>query len=103
VVTDANLLDDHVKLQLTGHLAAIENHIRLSSTLLPDDYELVLDHPKGASITGYYFVDHTKRSIFFLDPRHASDAEEERHPAFSPSRNEEGQWLPRCRLFTEAL
>jgi len=62
-------------------------------TVLPDDYELVLDHPKDTNITGYYVVDHAKRSVFFLGPKHLSNLEPEWDGAGSRSRLEEGPLL----------
>ncbi|CAA7270225.1 unnamed protein product [Cyclocybe aegerita] len=70
VYTDADLYDDDILTQAHEDLETMENFISKNHITLPENHDLVIDlrYQEDKTIaTTYYYVDHTSRTIFFLD------------------------------------
>ncbi|KAJ3516742.1 hypothetical protein NLJ89_g929 [Agrocybe chaxingu] len=70
VYTDADLYDENILTQAHEDLETMENFISENHIFLPENHDLVIDlryQEDGTIATTYYYVDHTSRTIFFLD------------------------------------
>ncbi|TEB20604.1 hypothetical protein FA13DRAFT_1717582 [Coprinellus micaceus] len=70
VVTEVDLYDPPYYARLTADITAIEACIRKNDLHLPENYTLAIEldtQPDGQILTGYYFTDHQKKIVFFLD------------------------------------
>lgn len=70
-VTEANLYDQQYYDKAMETITIIEEHIASNDIHLPPNYTLALDinltQSKTSLLTDYYFADHDRRIIFFLD------------------------------------
>ncbi|KAF6764227.1 hypothetical protein DFP72DRAFT_871184 [Ephemerocybe angulata] len=69
-VTDANLYDPVYYEQITSNIATLEEHVRSNSIRLPERYTLAMDlnmQSHKEIFTDYYYADHDRKVIFFLD------------------------------------
>ncbi|KAJ2926595.1 hypothetical protein H1R20_g10503, partial [Candolleomyces eurysporus] len=69
-VTEANLYDHRYYERITLDIAILEDFIRARNLRMPEHYTLAMDlniPPQGASYTDYYYVDHDRKIVFFLD------------------------------------
>jgi hypothetical protein len=71
VVTENDLHDREFIGQVTEDLATFEDFISKNKIQLPSNitlaFELTRDKDTGAITTDYYYVDHDRRKVFFLD------------------------------------
>lgn len=72
ILTDADLFNERILVQITEDIAVLFDCLRANNIVqLPAYIDLVLNLRFEAdgelSPTGYYFANHEKRSIFFLD------------------------------------
>jgi hypothetical protein len=69
-VTEANLYDRIYYDQITSDIATLEAFIRAQDLRMPDNYTLAMDlnmQPHKEIYTDYYFADHERKIVFFLD------------------------------------
>ncbi|KAF6764223.1 hypothetical protein DFP72DRAFT_416920 [Ephemerocybe angulata] len=69
-VTEANLYDTVYYEQITSDIATLEDHIRSNYIRLPEHYTLAMDlnmQSHEEIFTDYYYADHDRKVIFFLD------------------------------------
>ncbi|RXW22047.1 hypothetical protein EST38_g3803 [Candolleomyces aberdarensis] len=69
-VTEANLYNHLYLEKITSDIATLEDFIRSRNLKMPEDYTLAMDLTmplEGASYTDYYYADHDKKIVFFLD------------------------------------
>jgi len=76
ICTDADLYDSRILGQIEEDLTTIDNFITSNGLAMPDNSDLVLDIFYDDSYnflqTTYYYVDHSSRTIFFLDTYEAA-------------------------------
>ncbi|KAF8884897.1 hypothetical protein CPB84DRAFT_1788800 [Gymnopilus junonius] len=73
--TDADLYDPKILNQATKDIATLKTFISTNGITLPPDTDLLIDlyyDDDGDIMTIYYYVQHSSRSIFFLDTYEAS-------------------------------
>jgi hypothetical protein len=76
ILTDAYLYDPQVISDATNFINQIFDFIQAHDIQLSPDVNLILDltlNEDGITVCGYYFADHTNRSIFWLDQFDAND------------------------------
>ncbi|KAJ2926597.1 hypothetical protein H1R20_g10501, partial [Candolleomyces eurysporus] len=69
-VTEANLYDQIFYKQITDDITTLENFIRVNNLRMPESYTLAMDlnnQPHGVIYTDYYYADHDRKIVFFLD------------------------------------
>ncbi|KAJ2925936.1 hypothetical protein H1R20_g11162, partial [Candolleomyces eurysporus] len=69
-VTEANLYDSLYYEKITSDVATLEDFIRARNLRMPEHYTLAMDlnmKPHGAIYTDYYYADHDRKIVFFLD------------------------------------
>ncbi|RXW15197.1 hypothetical protein EST38_g10653 [Candolleomyces aberdarensis] len=69
-VTEANLYEDVYYQKITSDIATLEDFIRAKKFKMPENYTLAMDlnmQPNGTIDTDYYYVDHCRRIVFFLE------------------------------------
>ncbi|RXW15951.1 hypothetical protein EST38_g9904 [Candolleomyces aberdarensis] len=69
-VTEANLYDHLFYEQITDDIATLESFIRANNLRMPESYTLAMDlnmQPRGVIYTDYYYADHDRKIVFFLD------------------------------------
>jgi hypothetical protein len=69
-VTEANLYDRLYYNQVTWDIATLEHFIHARNLRMPANYTLAMDmnmQPHGEIYTDYYFADHDRKIVFFLD------------------------------------
>lgn len=69
-MTEVDLYNPPYYARLTADITAIEDCIRKNDLHLPENYTLAIEldtQPDGQILTGYYFTDHQKKIVFFLD------------------------------------
>ncbi|KAJ3509547.1 hypothetical protein NMY22_g16256 [Coprinellus aureogranulatus] len=74
-VTEANLYDERIYTQVMENIAVMEHHVHSNNIPLPRNYTLAMDltlTEAGTIITDYYYADHDRNIIFFLDDLDAS-------------------------------
>lgn len=62
--------------EVTEVLDVFDDFVRAKNLTLPANYTVALDvnpDPDGSIVTEYYFADHDKRIIFFMDEWHAHE------------------------------
>ncbi|KAF9445937.1 hypothetical protein P691DRAFT_241096 [Macrolepiota fuliginosa MF-IS2] len=69
IVTDAYILHSHVYSELEDVLSRIQDYMTKFDITYPskETVHLYLEHYPGIAGFGYYFVDHAKRMLFWLD------------------------------------
>ncbi|RXW22040.1 hypothetical protein EST38_g3817 [Candolleomyces aberdarensis] len=69
-VTEANLYNFLYYEKITSDIATLEDFIRARNLRMPEHYTLAMDlnmKPHGAIDTDYYYADHDRKIVFFLD------------------------------------
>jgi len=76
ILTDAYLYDPRVISDATNFINQIFDYVRAHDIQLTSDVDLILDltpNNDGNTVCGYYFANHTNRSVFWLDLFDAND------------------------------
>lgn len=76
MLTDANLCDPNVHLELNEHILKLDDFLRAHSLQLDPDVDIVFEYDTGddgETTCWYYFASHKHRAIFWLDSYQASD------------------------------
>ncbi|KAJ2926596.1 hypothetical protein H1R20_g10502, partial [Candolleomyces eurysporus] len=69
-VTEANLYEDVYYQKITSDIATLEHFIHSGNLKMPERYTLAMDlymQPHGVIYTDYYYADHDRKIVFFLD------------------------------------
>ncbi|KAH7904892.1 hypothetical protein BJ138DRAFT_852335 [Hygrophoropsis aurantiaca] len=67
-VTDANIYDSAVALQISDCMKHVRDVISQSQLVIPETAELYLEYCEYSHVCRYYFVDHMAKTQFWLEP-----------------------------------
>lgn len=72
IVTDADILNPQVYETVESRLSQIQDYIKEYHICYPskETVHLYLEHYPSISAFGYYFVDHAKQTLFWLDTKY---------------------------------
>ncbi|RXW22046.1 hypothetical protein EST38_g3804 [Candolleomyces aberdarensis] len=69
-VTEANLYEDVYYQKITSDIATLDSFVRAKNLKMPENYTLAMDlnmQPSNEIYTDYYYADHDRKIVFFLD------------------------------------